>query len=187
MSRLVLSMTGATGMLTADILVKKSPWPVSLIASKWGRDVYEQECGPFQELASRVHEVFDHDDLSAPVSSGSVETVGMVVVPCSCNTLGQIASGIGDNLTSRAAHCHLKERRTLVLSVRETPWSLIDLNNARAVASAGGIIMPISPPFYMMAGRNPEEVSLAECVEHYVDRVLALFGKTADRTWEDVR
>ena len=80
----------------------------------------------------------------------------MVILPCSTDTLGKVAGGIADSLITRAAHCHLKERRKLVLCIRESPWSLIDLENARKVAAAGGIIMPISPPYYMAAGRPPE-------------------------------
>jgi len=108
-------------------------------------------------------------------SSGSVPTVGMVILPCSTNTMGKIAAGIGDTLICRAAHCHLKEHRRLVLCVRETPWSLIDCENARTVSAAGGIVMPLSPPFYA-AGREPETVTMLELLTVFVDRVLAVLG-----------
>lgn len=191
MSKLVLAITGATGALAADILVEKSPWPVSLVASKWGRDVYERECGPLKKLAEKLAknggEFFDNDDLAAPISSGSVETIGMVILPCSSNTLGKISSGLSSSLITRAAHCHLKERRRLIICVRETPWSLINLNNASSVAAAGGIIMPMSPPFFMNTESSPKEVSLHDVVASYVDRILSLLGHQPEKTWENVK
>ena len=184
--KLVLGVTGATGMLTARQLAHASPFEVALVASEWGRRVYERECGSFLDLQRRVGVCFDNRDLTAPIASGSVETVGMVIAPCSANTLAEIACGRGANLISRAAHCHLKEQKRLVLCIRETPLSLIDIENAKKVSAAGGIIMPISPPFFMTEGRNPETVSMVELIDLYVDRVLKLFGKTPDRTWEHI-
>jgi len=184
---LVLAVTGATGAAAADALMRQSPWPVTLIASDWGQTVYARECGPFETLAKRAAQVCDNRDLEAAVSSGSVPTVGMVILPCSANSLAKVAAGIGDSLITRAAHCHIKERRPLILCVRESPWGLIDLDNARRVAAAGGIIMPLSPPFYMAGGRPPREITLAELTEAYVDRVLALLGRPAPQTWESVR
>ena len=186
-AHLILALTGATGAVAARLLVEKSPWPVTLIASDWGRTVYAQECGPFDELARRVSQVYADTDLAAPVSSGSVPTIGMVILPCSSNTLGEIAAGISSSLITRAAHCHLKERRPLVVCLRETPLSLIDLRNAVTVSEASGTIMPLSPPYYMLPTAHPETVTLQQLLEVYVDRVLALLGHTARRTWEDVR
>jgi len=183
---LVVAVTGASGALAAKMIVARSPWPVALVASRWGREVYERECGEFERLAAQAAEVYADDDLSAPISSGSVATAGMVVAPCSCDTLARIASGIGNTLIARAAHCHLKERRKLVLCVRESPWSLMDLDNARTVSAAGGIVMPISPPFYMLAGKSPETVTLTELMAAYIDRVLAVLGHPAGSTWENV-
>ena len=183
---LLLAVTGATGARAAGLLAKKSPWPVALIASEWGRKVYERECGPFSAMESLAKVVYDNTDLAAPVSSGSVPTVGMVILPCSVNTLAKVARGLGDTLISRAAHCHLKEGRRLVLCVRESPWSLIDIENARRVAAAGGIIMPMSPPFYMAGGKDMAEVSALELLETMVDRILAVLGRGLGRTWEDL-
>lgn len=187
MSNLVLALTGATGAVAARLLVEKSPWPVTLIASTWGKTVYEKECGPFAELAQKAAQVYDDADLAAPVSSGSVATIGMVILPCSSNTLGEIASGVASTLITRAAHCHLKERRPFVLCLREAPLSLIALRNAVTVSESGGTVMPLSPPYYMLDTAHPEKVSLQQLLEVYVDRVLALFGKAAAKTWEDVR
>lgn len=187
MSNLVLALTGATGAVAAGILIEKSPWPITLVASTWGQTIYEKECGSFAELARKVDQIYNDDDLTAPISSGSVATIGMLILPCSCNTLGEIAAGVSSTLIARAAHCHLKERRPLVLCLREAPLSLIDLRNAVAVSEAGAIVMPISPPYYMLNTSQPETVSLRQLLDVYVDRVLALFGKAADRTWENAQ
>lgn len=183
---LVLAVTGATGAMAARLLVQRSPWPVALVASRWGKDVYNRECGAFEELAAAAAAVYDDSDMTAAIASGSVPTVGMVVLPCTANTMGKIAAGLDDTLIGRAAHCHLKERRRLVLCVREAPWSLIDCENARTVSLAGGIVMPLSPPFYM-AGKPPEATTLTDLMTAYVDRVLALFGHAAARNWETMR
>lgn len=183
---LVLAITGATGVHAAELLAARSPWPVTLVASRWGKDLCAREGVSFEDLSAAADCVLDNADLAATIASGSVPTVGMVVLPCSAGTLGKIAAGLADSLIARAAHCHLKERRKLILCVRESPWSLIDLDNARRVAAAGGIIMPISPPYYMTASRSPQTVTMTELLGAYVDRVLALLGRDADRTWEDL-
>jgi len=181
---LILAITGATGAHAAERLLKKSPWPVSLVASEWGRNVFQRECGDFARLATLAHKVFEDTDLAAAISSGSVPTVGMVILPCSTNTMAKVAHGITDTLITRAAHCHLKERRQLVLCVRESPWTLMDFNNASTVTSAGGIVMPMSPPFYQLAGRDPETVNMTELLDLFVDRVLAVLGHPAASNWE---
>jgi 4-hydroxy-3-polyprenylbenzoate decarboxylase len=184
---LVVAMTGASGALATRLLVEKSQWPVTLVASKMGRVVYEQEAGPFKELEAMAAEVWKDGDLTATIASGSVPTVGIVILPCSANTLGKVAAGIADSLVTRAAHCQLKERRKVVLCVRETPWTLMNAQNAATVSAAGGTVMPISPPYYMAKGRNPDEVSVKEMLGYYVDHVLSLFGQAAPKTWEDIR
>ncbi len=184
---LVVALTGASGALATKLLVEKSQWPVTLVASEMGRVVYEQEVGAFKELEAMASAVWKDGDLTAPIASGSVPTVGMVILPCSVNTLGKIGAGISDSLITRAAHCQLKEGRKLVLCVREAPWTLMNAQAAATVAAAGGTIMPISPPFYMAKGRDPNTVSVAEMLGYYVDHVLALFGQEAPSTWADVR
>lgn len=184
---LIVAMTGASGAYAAELLLKKSPWPTMLIASKWAREIYVHECGPFEELEKLAGRVFDNDDMMAAPASGSVPTAGMVILPCSANTLGRIAAGLGETLIARAAHCHLKEGRPLVLGLRETPLTAIDVQNASTLAAAGATLMPISPPFYMFKGRTPHEVTLHEVMAAYVDRVLSFLGKPLEKTWEDVR
>ncbi|MEN7974018.1 MAG: flavoprotein, partial [Verrucomicrobiota bacterium] len=110
---LVVAMTGASGALATKLLIEKSQWPVALVASRMGRVVYEQEVGPFSELEALAAKVWDDSDLTAPIASGSVPTAGMVIVPCSTNTLGKVAVGIADSLVTRSAHCQLKEGRRL--------------------------------------------------------------------------
>ena len=186
-AKLVVAVTGASGMIAAKRLMEKSPFETALVVSAWGKEVYRRECGPLSAMDAAAAVVYDNEDLAAPIASGSVDTIGMAVIPCSSNTLGEIATGIGRNLIARAAHCHLKERRPLVIALRETPLTLIDLDNARTVAAAGGVIMPISPPFFMTEGEDPEAVSMIRLIDAYVDRVLKLFGVPPERTWEHIR
>lgn len=184
---LIVAMTGASGALAAKLLMEKSKWPVTLVASKMGRVVYEQEAGAFAELEALAAEIWKDADLTAPIASGTVSSVGMVIVPCSANTLGKIAGGIADSLVTRAAHCQLKEGRKVVLCVREAPWTMMNAQNAATVAAAGGTVMPVSPPYYMAKGRDPNAVSMAEMLGYYVDHVLSLFGQEAPKTWKDIR
>lgn len=184
---LVVAMTGASGAYAAELLLRKSPWPTMLITSKWARQIYAHECGPVAQLEKLASQVLDNADMLAAPASGSVPTAGMVILPCSANTLGQIAAGLGETLIARAAHCHLKERRPLVLGLRETPLTVIDLQNAAAAAAAGATVMPLSPPFFMFKGRSAKQVSLHDIMAAYVDRVLAVLGHPMSETWEDVR
>ena len=184
---LLVAMTGASGAYATELLLKKSPWPTMLIVSQWARQIYTHECGPIDRLEKLATQVFDNADMLAAPASGSVPTTGMVIVPCSANTLAQIAAGLGTTLIARAAHCHLKERRPLVLGLRETPLSAIDLHNAYTAASAGASVMPLSPPFFMFKGRSAQQISLHDLMDAYVDRLLGLLGHPLSRTWEDVR
>lgn len=184
---LILGITGATGIHASRLLVEKSRWPIDLVASRWGREVAGIECGGIEAIEAKAARVFAPEDLVAPLSSGSVPAVGMVVLPCSAHTLAQIAAGLGDSLITRAAHCQLKERRPLILCLREAPLTLIDIENARRAAAAGSVIMPMSLPFFMFAGSDPKKVSMNDLMDAFVDRVLALLGQQPARTWEDMR
>ncbi len=183
---LIVAMTGASGAYAAELLVKKSPWPTMLIASRWAKEIYTHECGQFATLEKSADRIFENTDMMAPPASGSVPTAGMVILPCSANTLGHVAAGLGETLIARAAHCHLKERRPLVLGLRETPLSAIDVQNAATLANAGAAIMPLSPPFFMFKGQSPRKISLHDVMEAYVDRILSFLGKPLDKTWEDI-
>lgn len=185
-SQLIVAMTGASGAGAAGLLVERSPWPVALVASRWARKVYDYECGDFDKLAAQASVVYETDNLWAPISSGSVPTVGMVVLPCSAHSLAQIAAGLGDNLIARAAHCHLKEKRPLVLCLRESPLTTIDLENAARAATAGASVMPLSPPLYMFHPKPLTEITARDLLAAFVDRVLALLGRPAAENWETV-
>jgi len=184
---LVVGLTGASGALATKLFLERSDWPVSLVVSKMGAAVYEQEVGPLSALKKEAAEVWDDTDLMAPIASGSVLTAGMVLLPCSINSLGKIAAGIADSLITRAAHCHLKEGRKTIFCVREAPWTLMNIRSAESVVLAGGTIMPLSPPFYMTKDQDPNSVSMTEILTHYVDHVLALLGQEARKTWNDIR
>ena len=119
-----------------------------------------------RELADVAHDV---EDLAASVSSGSFRTMGMIVAPCSMRSLGEIAHGISSNLLTRAADVVLKERRKLVLLVRETPLHAIHLRNMATLAEMGAIIAPPVPAFY----NRPE--TLDDVIDHTVGRSLDLF------------
>jgi 4-hydroxy-3-polyprenylbenzoate decarboxylase len=182
--RLVLAVTGATGAHAAQLLMERSPWPITLVVSKWGQDVCARERVSVEALAKRAAEVLDDSNLSERIASGSVPTAGMVVMPCSTDTMAKIAAGVADTLITRSAHCHLKEGRKLVLCVRESPWTLIDIRNAVCAAEAGAVVMPLSPPFYMFADHEPAEVTMTDLLGAYVDRVLAVLGRKPAKTWE---
>ncbi|MGA2874215.1 MAG: UbiX family flavin prenyltransferase [Nitrososphaerales archaeon] len=118
-----------------------------------------------EKLASKVYKF---SDISASISSGSFETEGMVVIPCSMHTLGALASGVADSLLSRAAEVTMKERRTLIVVPRETPLSLIHIENMARLSRAGAIIVPAMPAFYF----KPKNID--DVVDHLVGKVLDL-------------
>lgn len=112
----------------------------------------------------------DSRDLTGRLASGSFQTHGMVICPCSCTTLAAVANGLGTNLIHRAAEVHLKERRKLILLTRETPLSLVQIENMRRVTEAGGIVMPASPGFYSGA------TTVADLVDYLVARICDRLG-----------
>jgi 4-hydroxy-3-polyprenylbenzoate decarboxylase len=181
---LILAITGGCGTLIAEAILDNSKRPVSIIASTWGKKIYEDEAGPFENLEKKALKVYSNTDLAAEISSGSYETGGMIIAPCSANTLAEIAAGLSGSLISRAAHCHLKEKRPLILCVRETPWTLMMIENARTITLAGGIIAPVSLPYYMTA--KPEfstDDRLQILVSAYADRILSLTGQKCKTPW----
>lgn len=131
-------------------------------------------------LADHAHA---HGDVGACVASGSFDTTAMVVAPCSMKTLAAVAHGFGDNLLTRAADVTLKERRRLLLLVRETPFNLAHLRNMTAVTEMGGIVFPPLPAFYN------KPASIEEMVDDTVERVLALCGvaSAAPTAWAGLR
>ena len=168
---ILIGITGASGVAFGVALLRRCPHPADLVVSRWGRTVLREECGmDMEELRPLARRVFADGALAAPYASGSEPFDAMVILPCTTSTLAKIAAGIGDTLITRAAAVALKERRRLILGIRETPWSHITVDNALKVSLAGGIIMPVSPPFYTGAR------SVQDLAGVFADRVLALVG-----------
>lgn len=173
--RLVIAITGASGAIYGlrllQILRDIPEIETHLLISEAGYLNLHQELDmkrkDVEAFADVVHSV---KDVGASIASGSFQSMGMVIAPCSMRTLAAIAHGLSDSLITRAADVVLKERRRLVLMVRETPFNLAHLRNMTAVTEMGGIIFPPLPSFY----NQPE--SIAEMVDHTLARVLDLFA-----------
>ena len=188
MRRLVVGITGATGALYAVRMLQAlrgvDDVETHLVVSASGvlNIKHELDVGrhDIYALADHVHSV---RDVGATLASGAFQTAGMVIVPCSMRTLAAVAHGLSDNLITRAADVTLKERRRLVLMVRETPFNLAHLRNMTSVTEMGGIIFPPLPGFY----QRPQ--SIAEMVDHTVGRVLDLYGVAHVLTprWSGIR
>jgi flavin prenyltransferase len=171
--RLVIGISGASGVIYGIRLLevlKKSDIETHLVMSPAAKVtiVAETRYSPdkVEKLASRVYKF---GDIAAAISSGSFQTDGMAIVPCSMHTLGALASGVADNLLTRAAEVTMKEHRKLVIVPRETPLSLIHIENMAKVARAGAIVAPAMPAFYQ------KPVKLEDIIDHIVGRVLDLF------------
>lgn len=171
--RLVVAISGASGavygMRLLQALNKATVIETHLVVSDAGWHNLQHELAmeraAVEALAAQVHDV---RDIGATLASGSFQCAGMVVAPCSMRTLASVAHGLADNLITRAADVMLKERRRLVLMVRESPLSLIHLRNMVSVTEAGGIICPPLPAFYL----HPQSVD--DIVDQGVARVLDL-------------
>lgn len=171
--RLVAGITGATGAIFGVRLLEKARCmnvETHLIMSKWGKRTIEHEC-PYTvaEVQALATETYSMNMQSAPVSSGSFLTEGMVIAPCSMRTLAAIAHGFGDNLVCRAADVVLKEHRKLVLMVREAPLNEIHLENMLRLARMGAVILAPMPAFY----NHPKTID--DIVDHIVARTLDQF------------
>ncbi|KAA5595727.1 UbiX family flavin prenyltransferase [Blastochloris sulfoviridis] len=171
--RLVVGISGASGaMLGIRLLQVLQPLDVEvhLVVSRAAELTIAQETDltpdAVRQLADRVHEPAD---VGASIASGSFATLGMVVVPCSIRTMSEIAAGVTSSLLTRAADVALKERRRLVLAVRETPLHALHLRHLADLAEAGAIIAPPVPAFYT----RPKTVD--DIVDHTVGRILRLF------------
>ncbi|NCI46079.1 UbiX family flavin prenyltransferase [Sediminibacterium sp. WSJ-3] len=173
--KIAIAITGASGALYAKLLLDKLVQcrdqyeELGIVMSNNAKDIWRSELGndSYKDYPFRY---FDKYDFSAPFASGSARYQTMIVVPCSMGTMGRIASGISDDLVTRAADVILKEKRKLVLVARDTPYNLIHIRNMETITLAGGIICPASPSFYS----KPTTIeALAATV---VDRVLDLAG-----------
>ena len=176
--RTIIGITGASGVIYGVNFLRKCPDDKFLIVSKWGKRVLHEELGLIvEELSPWAKRMFDDWDLAAPFSSGSNPFDAIVIIPCSVSTLGKIASGISDTLITRVAQVALKERRKLVIALRETPLSSIALENALKLSREGAVIMPISPPHYI------ELKTVNDLVEAFVDRALKMIGVNDGGGW----
>jgi 4-hydroxy-3-polyprenylbenzoate decarboxylase len=179
--RIVLGMTGASGSIYGVEFLRRAQeqdTETFLVVSRWGRSVLHQETGlTVENLSTLAKKVFSNDDMNAPFASGSNAFDAMVILPCSAATMAKIAHGVGDNLITRAAEVALKERRKLIICLRETPLSTIDLENAHKLSVAGAIIMPAAPPFY----QKPQ--SLPDLVAAFVEKVRGVAGLPVVAGW----
>lgn len=182
----IIAITGASGANYATRTIdglEAAGHHVHLVVSPLGRRLLSDELDirelrpetliarPSDRLA-----IHPYNDVGSILGSGSFQTAGMAIVPCSANTLGQVAGGIGENLIARAAAVTLKERRRLVLAYREMPMSRIDLENALRADAAGAVFCPANPGFYL----RPQTV--AEVVDMVAGKVLDLLG--VDHPWK---
>lgn len=171
--RLIVGVSGASGTVYAKALLEilqSLPLEIHLVISDSAREVMRLETDfNYEDLAGMATVVHDINDIGASISSGSFKTLGMIVAPCSMKTLAEIANGVSSNLLSRAADVVLKERRKLVLMVRETPFNLVHLRNMLTVTEMGGII---APPLIATYTRPK---SLEESIYHSAKRILDLF------------
>ncbi len=176
--RLVVGITGATGTIFGIRLLEAlqgSSVETHQIVSKWGAHTLAEETSyTLDRVRQMASFSYAASDQGAAISSGSFVTAGMVIAPCSMRTLAAIASGQGEHLVHRAADVVLKERRKLVLLVRETPLNDIHLENMLKLSRMGAVILPPVPAFY----NRPQ--SIEEMVDHIVMRTLDQFGIHTD-------
>jgi len=169
--RILVSITGASGIVYGKRLMevlRKSRDEAKLVISDCGKVVAKYEKVRLQKAD------YDDGNLAAPPTSGTNGPDAVIIAPCSMKTLGKIANGISDTLTTRAAEVALKERKKLILVVRETPLSLIAIKNMERVTLAGGIILPACPGFY----HSPKKIG--DLVDYIVAKTLNVAGVKHD-------
>jgi flavin prenyltransferase len=174
MKKIVIAITGASGSIYAKLLLDKleklKQWDeLATVMSDNAKQVWQTELGN-ENHKKYPFKNFGTSDFTAPFASGSGKYDTMIIVPCSMGTLGRIASGVSNDLISRAADVILKERRKLICVVRDTPYNLIHIRNMETVTLAGGIICPATPSFYSKPS------TIEEVASTVVDRILDLAG-----------
>ncbi len=183
--RLVIGISGGSGLLYAlDLLesLQHTDLELHLVVTDGAKQVIPTELDiTLKDLGEKAQIVHKDTDLGASISSGSFKTMGMVIVPCSAGTLAKVATGLTDNLLSRAAHVTLKERRPLILVLREAPYSRTMLKNMLEAHDAGATIVPAAPGFY----HRPE--TIADLVGTITARTLDLLGieNTRAKRWKE--
>jgi 4-hydroxy-3-polyprenylbenzoate decarboxylase len=177
--KIIVAITGASGSIYARLLLDNlgkltdQIEKVGVVMSDNAKEVWRFELGN-SDYDKYPFDFYQKMDFNAPFASGSARFDTMIIIPCSMGTLGRIAHGISNDLISRAADVVLKERRKLIAVVRDTPFSLIHINNMKTVTEAGGIICPANPSFYSI----PK--SIDEVAQTVVSRVIDLAGLTQD-------
>jgi 4-hydroxy-3-polyprenylbenzoate decarboxylase len=178
--KIVVAITGASGALYADLLIKKlltyPPVEVSVVLTKNAKQIFVEELGRKLEFSGHVN-VYENSNFYAPFASGSANFDKMVVCPCSMGKLAKISNGISDDLITRAADVFLKESKSLILIPRETPMNLIHLENMKKVMLAGATIVPANPSFYS----KPSTID--ELVMTVVDRIVDHLGLKNDNVF----
>ena len=173
--KIILAVTGASGSIYAQKLLEKlkqlnsPPEEIAVIFSETARDIWEAEIGKKFHPTPPAKE-FNNKTFNAPFASGSSQYDTMIICPASMGTTGRIANGTSDDLIARAADVMLKERRRLIIVPRETPYSLIHIENMKKLTLAGAIICPATPSFYS----NPKNIN--DLVMTVVDRIIDLAG-----------
>lgn len=185
--KITVAITGASGTIYARRLIEflnsaESVERVVVVMTRNGADVARHEIKDewgMDQMSKVV--IYDNGDLFTPIASGSAAADAMVIVPCSMGMVGRIASGVSDDLISRAADVMIKERLPLIVVPRETPMSLIHLRNLVTLSEAGATILPASPSFY----HNPHTVE--ELIESVIERVIKQLKieKTDSYRWKD--
>jgi 4-hydroxy-3-polyprenylbenzoate decarboxylase len=177
--KIIVAVTGASGAIYAKVLFDKLVQlqaqieDVGVLMSDNAKYVWETELEN-TDYNNYPFTFYDKMDFMAPFASGSANFCTMIICPSSMGTMGRIAAGISNDLTTRAADVILKERRKLIIIARETPYSLIHINNMKTITEAGGIICPAVPSFYSQPS------SIEEVASTVVDRVLSLAGLELD-------
>jgi 4-hydroxy-3-polyprenylbenzoate decarboxylase len=179
MNKIVVAITGASGSIYPKILLNKllalkEQWvSLGVIITDNAKIVWETELG---DDGYKSYDVtyYSKNDFMAPFASGSGDYNIMIIAPCSMGTLGRIASGISNDLISRAADVVLKERRKLICVIRETPYNLVHIRNMETITLAGGVICPATPSFYS----KPQTID--EVAATVIDRVIDLAGLKID-------
>ena len=182
--KIFVAITGASGSIYGRRLVERlcRQEEVELVwvcfTSNGGRVFAMEQPGVDLSSLPKV-DILERDDMFVPPASGSASVDAVVVVPCSTGMMSRIACGVSDGLISRAADVMLKERRKLILLVRETPLNLIHLRNMETLASAGATVMPASPSFYTCPA------SVEELVDTVTDRIMAQLGFASGKGWQE--
>jgi len=182
--KIMVAITGASGSIYGRRLVEKLCRQESVdriwvcFTYNGGKVFAMEQPGADLSLLPKV-DILDIDDMFVPPASGSASADAVAVVPCSAGMMSRIACGVSDDIVSRAADVMLKERRKLILAVRETPLGLIHLRNMETLTLAGAVVMPACPSFYTMPG------TVEQLVDTVVDRIMAQLGFPVGKGWRE--